>query len=82
MRWWWSRHWFLWWIWWSSSIRSWRYSCVDKDIKNNVDVNIVDNVYWDVDRVVGAEFGRGFDGWVDSDVGGEVGSGKGDGFES
>ena len=38
------------------------YSFVDKVIKAKVDVDIVDNLYWDADRGVGAEVGRGDDG--------------------
>ena len=81
MRWWWIRQWCLWWSWWSSLIISWGCICVDKDIKDKVDVNIVDNLDWGVDRSVGADVGRGDDGLEDSDVGGEVVSGDGDGFE-
>ena len=60
-----------------SWIRSWGQSCFDKYIKNEVDVNIIDNVYWYFDIVVGADVGKGYDCWVDNDAGDEVWSGEG-----
>ena len=44
---------------WRSWIRSWGLICVNINVKYEVNVNIDENFYWDVDRSVGAEVGRG-----------------------
>ena len=45
---------------------SWWVSIIYKYVKDEVDVNIYNSVYWDVDRSVGAYVGRGNNYSVDS----------------
>ena len=60
---------------WRSWIRSWGLIFVNINVKYEVNVKIDENIYWDVDRSVGAEVGRGDYDILYSDVCGEVESG-------
>ena len=55
-------------------IIGWRWSCIYKDVKYEINTNISNSVDWDVDGSVGAKVGVCNNVRLDSDVNDQVGS--------